>query len=168
MIRTTVAAALAVALAPVALAPVALAPEALARNALAQDAAPSAATAEWQVYSRSDRTAYLADPASIAMAGDVTSIRTARAPLAPQAGDPAWTIETFEIRCAADQYRIVSTGDFNADGSEATPVEPTGEAFEAVSPNGRSGFLKQIACEDQRARPPYYASVADWIRAGRK
>lgn len=123
---------------------------------------------EWQVFTRSAQRAYLVDPSTLRETGGVTSIQIARAPFAVEDGDPAWTLETFEFRCSAGEYRTTQIAEFNADGSAATPPETLDEAFEAIAPNGLSGYLKAIACDGQRARPPYYPSLAAWIAAGRK
>lgn len=139
---------------------------------VAQDAPaappPTSAAAEWQIFSRSSRTAYLVDVHSLGLVGDTTSVMTARAPFAPEQDEPAWSIEEMEFRCAANQYRLVKMTDFNADGSAAGPAETLDDDFETISPDGLSGYLKGVVCEDQRANPPYYSSLQAWIAAGRK
>lgn len=136
--------------------------------AVAQDSATAAQAAEWQIFSRSSRTAYLVDSSTLALVGDTTSVRTARAPFAPGRDDAAWSIEEIEFRCAAGQYRIVSIADFNADGSPAGPSETVDEAFDGVVETGLSGYLKGVVCDGQRASPPYYPTIQAWIAAGRK
>jgi len=139
----------------------------LASSAAAAQEATSPA-GDWQIFSRSSRTAYLVDPSSLALVGDTTSVRTARAPFAPGQGDAAWSIEDYEFRCGANQYRVVSITEFNADGTPAAPAETLDDAFEEVIPTGLSGYLKGVVCEGQRANPPHYPSMQAWIAAGRK
>lgn len=123
---------------------------------------------EWQVLSRSQRMAYLFDPSTIQVRNGVTEIQLARAPLSPTGDEPAWTLETYEFRCSANQYRTTRIAEFSADGSAAGPPESLDESFEAVAANGLSGFLKGAACDDERANPPYHASLPAWIAAGRR
>lgn len=132
-------------------------------------AAPQASgQPEWQVLSRSQRMAYLFDPSTIQMRNGVTEVQMARAPLAPASDEPAWTLETYEFRCSASEYRTTRITEFGPDGSPAAPLETLDEAFEAVAANGLSGFLKAVACDGERANPPYYPTLQAWIAGGRK
>lgn len=132
-------------------------------------AAPQASgQPEWQVLSRSQRTAYLFDASTIQMRNGVTEVQMARAPLAPGSDEPAWTLQTYEFRCSAGEYRTTRIAEFGADGSPAAPIESLDEAFEAVAANGLSGFLKAVACDGERPSPPYYPTLQAWIAGGRK
>ena len=132
-------------------------------------AAPQASSRpQWQVLSRSQRMAYLFDPSTIQVRGGVTEVQMARAPLAPATDEPAWTLETYEFRCSASEYRATRIAEYGADGSPAAPAESLDDSFEAVAENGLSGFLKAVACDGERANPPYHASLQNWIAAGRR
>lgn len=130
--------------------------------------APSPSGPEWQMFSRSSQTAFLVDPSTIAEQNGVTSIQMARAPLNPAQGEPGWTLETYEFRCSSSEYRMTTMADFGLDGSPAAPPETLEESFEPVSAGGLSGHLKGVACDNQRVRPPHYASIQAWIDGGRK
>jgi hypothetical protein len=129
-------------------------------------AGPSAAET-WQAYSRSANNAFMADSDSIATEGDITSIRVATVPRAGEAGDLSHSIETYQFRCAAGQWRTAGVVEFGPDGSEVGQYPEEDAQWEPLRRDTMPNYLKDIACDGARAVAPQWPSVQAFVEAGR-
>ena len=138
----------------------------LLAGALTLAASPAAAES-WNAFSRSPTAAYLADVDSIVVGGDgVTSIRMALVPLRGEGGDLSHNVDTYEFRCDANQWRSPLSTEFGPDGAEAGQYPDQGE-FERARDGTVPAYLKEIACDGARAKPPVWPSIKAFIDAGR-
>ncbi|CAN5149765.1 hypothetical protein BH09PSE1_BH09PSE1_19840 [soil metagenome] len=147
--------------------------------ASAQTAAPAPAPAEqlstsptppgedWNAVSRSTTRVYLVDVNSIKVSGDVSAITLARVPLHPAATtDHSYTLVELEYRCAAKQSRAVAETDHDEAGVALDRLE-TGDDFDAYNTDSLYGFIGAVVCDDARASPPTFPSIAAFMDAGR-
>ncbi|MDI1327759.1 MAG: hypothetical protein PSV23_13290 [Brevundimonas sp.] len=138
----------------------------LAVTGAAAPAAPAAAES-WHPFSRSPNNVFMADVDSILANGDITSVRVATAPRHGTAGDYSHSIETYEFKCAAGSWRTAGVVEYGADGAEADRYPEEGAAWEDMRPNTAPDFLNNIVCKGSRAQPPIWATIKDFIDAGR-
>lgn len=125
------------------------------------------ATAEtWHVFSRSANAAYMADVDAIVVEGDITRITLAIVPLRGEAGDFSHTVDTYEIRCGASQWRSPMSIEYGPDGDEAGQYPDSSDWLNARD-GTVPGILKEIACEGVRANPPHWPTIRAFIEAGR-
>jgi len=109
----------------------------------------------------------MADVDSIVENGDVKSVRVVTAPRAGAPGDYSHSIETYEFKCASRNWRTAGMVDYGPDGAEAGAYPEEGAEWETVRPNTAPAFLSDIVCEGSRAQPPIWATIKDFIDAGR-
>lgn len=121
----------------------------------------------WHPYSRSPNNVFMADVDSIAVAGEITSVRVATAPRAGEAGDYSHSVETYEFQCASSRWRTAGVVEYGPDGAEVDRYPEEGAAWEDVRPNTVPEYLKQMACDGSRAQPPVWPSIKDFVDAGR-
>lgn len=128
-------------------------------------ATPTAAAAEsWHAFSRSANSAYMADVDAIVVEGDITRIQLAIVPLRGETGDFSHTVDTYEFRCGAGQWRSIVSVEFGPDGAEAGRYPDEGEwlgARDGTIP----GILKEIACDGVRANPPHWPTISAFVEA---
>lgn len=130
-------------------------------------AAPAIAAEDWNPVSRSATRVYMVDVRSIHANGDVSTINLARVPLnKPSPADHSYTLVAMEFRCAAKQSRAVSETDHDEAGV-ALDALTTGEEFSPYSAETLDGFIAAVVCDDARAEPPTFPSIAAFIDAGR-
>ncbi|HYC99469.1 surface-adhesin E family protein [Brevundimonas sp.] len=129
--------------------------------------AGSAAAETWHVYSRSTNNAFMADVDSIATAGDITSIRVATTPLAGETGDLSHSIEIYQFRCAANEWRTAGVVELGPDGSEIGQYPEVDAEWQPVRRNTMPGYLKEMACDGTRATPPHWPTIQAFVEAGR-
>lgn len=129
--------------------------------------ATSAAAESWHPFSRSPNNVFMADVDSIVENGAVKSVRVVTAPRRGAAGDYSHSIETYEINCGASKWRTAGVVEYGPDGAEAGRYPEEGSPFEDVRPNTAPAFLSNIVCEGSRAQPPIWATVKDFVDAGR-
>jgi hypothetical protein len=126
------------------------------------------ATAEtWQAFSRSVNNAFMADADSIMTEGGITAIKVATVPRAGELGDLSHSIETYQFRCGANQWRTAGMIDYGPDGSEAGQYPEEDAAWEPLRRDTMPNYLKEIACDGARAVPPHWPSIQAFITAGR-
>ncbi|CAN7313783.1 surface-adhesin E family protein [Brevundimonas sp. LjRoot202] len=126
-----------------------------------------AAAETWQVYSRSVNNAFMADVDGILTEGDITSIRVATVPRAGETGDLSHSVETYQFRCAARQWRTAGVVELGPDGSEIGQYPEVDAAWEPLRPETMPHYLKEIACDRVRVVPPHWPTVQAFIEAGR-
>ncbi len=126
-----------------------------------------AAAETWQAFSRSAQNAFMADADSIVTADGVTSIKVATVPRAGEAGDLSHSVETYEFRCDASQWRTAGVVEYGADGTEAGRYPEEGSPWEPMRRDTMPHYLKEIACDGARAVPPHWPSIRAFIEAGR-
>jgi hypothetical protein len=126
-----------------------------------------AAAETWQVHSRSANNAFMADVDGIATEGEITSIRVATVPRAGEAGDLSHSIEIYQFRCSARQWRTAGVIEFGPDGAEAGQYPEEDAAWEPLRPETMPNYLKEIACDGTRAVPPHWPTIQAFVEAGR-
>ncbi len=126
-----------------------------------------AAAETWQPFSRSAANAFMADSDSIVSAEGITSIKVATVPRGAEAGDLSHSIEVYEFRCGANQWRTAGVVEYGPDGAEAGQYPEEDAPFEPVRRDTMPHYLKEIACDGARAVPPHWPSIAAFIEAGR-
>ena len=126
-----------------------------------------AAAETWQAYSRSASNAFMADADSIITEAGITSIKVATVPREGEAGDLSHSIETYQFRCDADQWRTAGVIEYGPDGSETGQFPEEDSPWEEVRNNTMPAYLKAIACDGSRAVPPHWPSIQAFIEAGR-
>jgi len=139
---------------------------AIAGVAVLAFAGPAAAE-NWQPYSRSPHNAFMADVDGITTEGEITSMRVATVPLSGEAGDLSHSIETYQFRCAARQWRTAGVVELGPDGSEIGQYPEVDAAWEPVRPDTIPDYLKKIACDGTRVVPPHWPTVRAFVEAGR-
>ena len=127
----------------------------------------SAAAETWQVYSRSETNAFMADADGIVMEGGITSIKVATVPREGDPGDLSHSVETYQFRCDADQWRTAGMVEFGPDGSEIGQYPEEDSPWEPLRRDTMPNYLKAIACDGARAVPPHWPSIPAFIEAGR-
>ncbi|MEJ6789104.1 hypothetical protein BrevBR_06090 [Brevundimonas sp. BR2-1] len=140
---------------------------ALSLAVLVAGAATPAAAESWHPFSRSPNNVFMADVDSIVDNGAVKSVRVVTAPRRGEAGDYSHSIETYEIDCGASTWRTAGVVEYGPDGAEAGRYPEEGSPFEPVRPNTSPAFLSSIVCEGSRAQPPVWATIKDFVDAGR-
>ncbi|WP_298747383.1 surface-adhesin E family protein [uncultured Brevundimonas sp.] len=126
-----------------------------------------AAAETWQAYSRSPNNTYMADADSIATEAGITSIKVATVPKAGDPGDLSHSIETYQFRCEADQWRTAGMVEIGPDGSEVAQYPEEDAAWEPLRRETMPRYLKEIACDGARGVPPHWPSIRAFIEAGR-
>jgi len=126
--------------------------------------ATPAAAETWHAFSRSANSAYMADVDAIVVEGDITRITLAIVPLRGETRDFSHTIDTYEIRCGANQWRSPLSIEFGADGTEVGRYPDESDWLPAR--NGTiPGMLKEIACDGMRATPPLWPTISAFVEA---
>jgi hypothetical protein len=126
-----------------------------------------AAAETWQAFSRSAHNAFMADADSITSANGITSIKVATVPRAGEAGDLSHSIETYEFRCDANQWRTAGVIEYGPDGAETDRFPEEGSPFEPARRDTLPHYLKEIACDGARPVPPHWPSIQAFVEAGR-
>lgn len=126
-----------------------------------------AAAETWQAFSRSANNAFMADADSIVTEGDITSIKVATVPRQGESGDLSHSIETYQFRCGANQWRTAGIVEFGPDGSEMDQYPEVDAEWEPLRRDTMPNYLKEIACDGARAVPPHWPSIQAFIEAGR-
>lgn len=126
-----------------------------------------AAAETWQAFSRSASNAFMADADSITSEGGITSIKVAIVPRAGEAGDRSHSVETYQFRCGANEWRTAGVVEYGPDGSETGQFPEEGAEWEPLRRDTMPNYLKEIACDGARAVPPHWPSIQAFIDAGR-
>lgn len=122
---------------------------------------------EWNAFSSSAKTAYLADVGGISVLGDDTTIRIARVPVEGAAGDYSHKVEEIVLRCGARKFRSILEVEFGPDGAEVARYDDPEAAWDDIPANGLGSYIKAIACDSQRAAGSS-PSVRAFIDGGRR
>lgn len=126
-----------------------------------------AAAETWQAFSRSVANAFMADADSIVTVDGITSIKVATVPRTGESGDLSHSIETYQFRCGANQWRTAGVVELGPDGSEIAQYPEEDAEWEALRRDTMPNYLKEIACDGARAVPPHWPSIQAFIDAGR-
>ncbi|MNR08447.1 hypothetical protein D3C85_1246050 [compost metagenome] len=126
----------------------------------------SVAAEEWNAFSSSTKTAYLADVGGIGVLGDDTTIRIARVPTEGAAGDYSHKIEEFVLRCGAQKFRSILEVEYGPDGAEIARYDDAEAPWDDIPANGLGSYIKTIACDSQRASGSS-PSIQAFIDSGR-
>ncbi len=142
----------------------ALAPaEALTPQAAAP---PAPAGPEWHVFSRSSDRAYLIDLGTVAEANGANTVRVARVSRRNPAGDYSHSVESYTLRCSANQVKLGETVEYDPAGTEADRFDD-GADWEEIPPDSVDEYVKMQVCDGQRSAPPSYPSIQAFIDSGR-
>lgn len=126
-----------------------------------------AAAENWNSVTRTANNAFMVDVDAIVAQGDVTSAPLATVPRHGDAGDYSHSVETYQFRCAARQWRTAGLTDYNLDGTEGDRLPEEDASWEPVRANTLPDFLKQIICDGARGEPPTWPSIKAFIDGGR-
>ena len=129
--------------------------------------AGAAAAEEWNAFSRSSRTVYLADIGSINTLGDDTTVRIARVPLEGAANDYSHSAEDITLRCSTKKSRTVLELEYGPDGAETDRIESDDSAWEDITPNSLSSYVQAVACDGARAPGANAGSIKVFVDGGR-
>ncbi len=143
----------------------------LAALASPQDPAPAPAAAvqegpRWGVFSRDTRGAFLIDMGGLARDGDVVTAPIARVRAGAADGDFSHVRDTFEIDCAGNRSRLISSADVEADG-ETGETFPADEPWAAINEGSLDAGIHRMTCGDFMPAGDSYPSVRAYIEAGR-
>ncbi len=127
----------------------------------------TAAAETWQAFSRSVNNAFMADVDGIATEGGITSIKVATVPRTGEAGDVSHSIETYQFRCDANQWRTAGVVEYGPDGLEVGQYPEEDAPWEPVRRDTMPSYLKDMACDGARTVPPHWPSIQAFIDAGR-
>lgn len=126
------------------------------------------ATAEnWNTVSRSPNNAFMAEVDGIVVTGDITVVPVATVPRRGEATDYSHSVETYEFKCGAGQWRTAGIVEYGEDGAEADRIPEEGGSWEPIRSNTLPDFLKQVACDGSRADPPTWTSIKAFVDGGR-
>jgi hypothetical protein len=140
---------------------------ALSLAVLAVGVATPAVAESWHPFSSSPNNVFMADVDSIVENGPAKSVRVATVPRRGEAGDYSHSIETYEINCGASSWRTAGMVEYGPDGAETGRYPEEGSPFEPVRPRTAPGFISDIVCKGARAQPPIWATIKEFIDAGR-
>lgn len=122
---------------------------------------------EWQTISRNDERVYLVDVGNMSQIDDVTVIMVARVSRKPaSATNYSYTADEYSYRCRTNEVRPGASIEYGEDGTETNRFEDGGE-WESVRPDTLDAFVKQVACDGDRANPPFWPSIRAFMEAGR-
>lgn len=121
----------------------------------------------WNTISRSPNNAFMVDVDAVVVNGDITVAPVATVPRRGEATDYSHSVETYEFKCGASQWRTVGIVEYGEDGAEAERIPEEGGSWEPVRPNTLPDYLKQIACDGSRANPPTWTSIKAFVDGGR-
>ena len=121
----------------------------------------------WNSVSRTANNAFMVDVDAIRVEGDVSSAGLATVPRTGDAGDYSYSLETYQFRCAARQWRTAGLVDYNPDGTEADRIPEENASWEPIRANTLPDFLKQVVCDGARGDPPTWPSIKAFIDGGR-
>lgn len=121
----------------------------------------------WNTVSRSPNNAFMAEVDGIVVNGEITTVPVATVSRRGEAGDYSHSVETYEFKCAARQWRTAGIVEYGADGAEADRIPEEGGSWEPVRSNTLPDFLKQVACDGMRADPPSWPSIKAFVDGGR-
>jgi hypothetical protein len=127
----------------------------------------AAAAETWQAFSRSANNAFMADADSIVSVDGITSIKVATVPRAGESGDRSHSVETYQFRCEANQWRTAGVVEYGPDGSEMGQYPEEDAEWEPLRRDTMPNYLKEIACDGARAVPPHWPSIQAFVDAGR-
>lgn len=129
---------------------------------------PAAATAEaegWRPFSRNSGSVYLADLSTLGDAEGARVVRMARVPRAQ--GDRSHSIEVYQFRCDANQWRVVRTEEFGADGAQVDAWDETDAAWLAVPAETNMAYLKRVACDQVTPAGRAWPRLEDFLASDR-
>ncbi|MBU1323792.1 MAG: hypothetical protein KJ676_00965 [Alphaproteobacteria bacterium] len=131
-------------------------------------AATAAGTPAWRTLSRTSSSIYLVDVGTMTEADGMKTARmarTLRSPPTPR--DREHAIETYQFRCAANQWRVVRTEEYGADGGEVDAWDEADAPWLDVPPETNMAFLKAVVCDGEvpTARP--WARLDDFLASPR-
>lgn len=126
-----------------------------------------ASAQEWHPISRNTERVYLADVAGMGVVDGVTTImvaRVSRRPASPT--DYSYTADEYAYKCATNEVRPGASVEYGEDGVETNRFDD-GAGWERVRPDTLDAYVKQVACDGERANPPVFPSIRAFMDAGR-
>jgi hypothetical protein len=127
----------------------------------------AASAQEWHPISRNSDRVYLADVGGMGVVEGVTTIMVARVVRRPSSPtDYSYTADQYDYRCATNQVRPGASVEYGEDGAETNRFEDGGD-WETVRADTLDAYVKQVACDGERANPPVFPSIRAFMDAGR-
>jgi hypothetical protein len=118
------------------------------QETLTTEPATTTSASAWRTLSRTSGWIYLADVGGMSEVDGAKVVRMARAPRSPGSrSDREHAVETYQFRCAANQWRVIRTEEYASDGSEADAWDEADAAWLDVPPETNMAFLKSVACD---------------------
>lgn len=130
----------------------------LAGPALAED---------WNTISRSPNNAFMVDVDGIVANGEITTVPVATVSRRGDAADYSHSVETYEFKCGAGQWRTTGIVEYGENGIETGRYPEEGGSWEPIRANTLPDYLKQIACDGSRGTPPTWPSIKAFVDGGR-
>jgi hypothetical protein len=127
----------------------------------------------WQAFSASGTTVYLLDLASASTVDGITRVTMARVRKAGDVSDRTHGIEHYWVNCGQRRYRNPLSIEYGSDGTESERYDDGGGPgiadgiWDPISPNTNLEFIRALVCEQRRPNSAAFASIADFIAAGR-
>lgn len=134
--------------------------------ALLVSAGPAVAE-NWNTVSRTPNNAFMVEVDAVSTVGEITVVPVATVPRRGEATDYSHSVETYEFKCGAGQWRTAGIVEYGTDGAETGRIPEEGGSWEQTRANTLPDFLKQIACEGARADPPTWPSIKAFVDGGR-
>lgn len=146
--------------------------DASAQAAVADPAADPAAAAapageEWQAFSHNDRQVYLVRLSPVPTSGNTAQVHIARVPTQGAAGDLSFKLDEYELRCSANQSRLVAESDYDEAGNLIERYPDDAAEWETIRSTSLSAYFKPFICDGARAQGKVAASVRAFIERGR-
>lgn len=135
--------------------------------AIAMSLTAPVAAEDWNTVSRSPNSAFMVEVDGIVVNGEITTVPVATVSRRGEAGDYSHSVETYEFKCAASQWRTAGIVEYGEDGAEADRIPEEGGSWEPIRSNTLPDFLKQVACDGVRADPPTWPSIKAFVDGGR-
>ena len=129
--------------------------------------ANAAMTEDWNTVSRTPNTAFMVDADAIVSNGEIKAVPVATVPRRGEPTDYTHSVETFEFKCGARQWRTAGLVEYGEDGNEADRIPEEGGTWEPIRPNTLPDFLNQMACDGARSDPPTWPSIKAFVDGGR-
>lgn len=136
-------------------------------NATIAEVAPTSSE-EWGVFSSNDRTLYLIDLKGFSPIGDATTVRVARVPTQGATTLFVHRIDEYELRCRANQARLVTEVELDDNGDEIERYPEADAEWEDVRPTSLPAHFKAIACDNARPSGATADSIKAFISRGRQ
>lgn len=127
----------------------------------------SAIAENWNSISHSANNVFMADVDNISTNGDATRVIVATVPRRGEATDYSHSLETYEFKCEAGQWRTAGIVEHGENGTELGRILEEGSDWEPVRADTLPDYLRRVVCDGARADPPTWPSIKAFVDGGR-